>query len=127
MDPGLELGNFKGFEEDSCAILNLNIVVSHKKNYFYHTENIKIQLFFLDLCDNSFFNTFSKFYVIGIFSLCDKEMKLCDKTFYSYSKSIGKPSLFSKALSILKPVQSKLTPNFSNIGIIKKCLIISVQ
>ena len=52
MDPGLELGNFKGFEEDSCAILNLNIVVSHKKKYFYHTENIKIQLFFLDMCDN---------------------------------------------------------------------------
>jgi hypothetical protein len=41
-------------------------------------------LIFLDLCDNSFFNTFLKFYVIhsmcdSFFFLGDKEMKLCDK------------------------------------------------
>ena len=38
--PGLELGIFKGFEEDPREIFYLNSRITQKK-HFYHTENIK--------------------------------------------------------------------------------------
>ena len=33
VDPGLELGFFKGFEEDPCEILNLNSRITQKNIY----------------------------------------------------------------------------------------------
>ena len=50
MDPGLELGTSKGFEEDPCEILILNSRITQKK-YFYHTE--KKKKIFKELLTNS--------------------------------------------------------------------------
>ena len=58
-DPGLELGIFKGFKEDPCEIFYLNSRITYKNISITQKRLNKIFIeILLDLCDNSFFNTF---------------------------------------------------------------------